>query len=367
MNFGYIALGIFMVTYFLLEGFEAVVLPRAVTHSWRFTSWFYRLLWLRIWKPTATKFSDFRKRDNFLSVFGPLSLILLLQVWALGLIIGFGLIQHGLATDLYLDRGNTGLLSDLYFSGTTFFTLGLGDLVPHDRAGRFVAVLEAGTGFGFLAIIKGYLPVIYGAFSRREASITLLDARAGSPPTALEMIRRHVANNAVDDLQVLMHDLERWASELMESHLSYPVLCYYRSQHDDQSWISALTVAMDTAALMMVGLKGVPRWTAKLMFAMGRHALIDLSLIFRADPARKYLSRLSQDDFERIKTVFDEIGCGFHDSENAASRLTELRSYYEPYCVAMARIFDFSLPPFAAFSDVSDDWQKSAWDRVEHF
>jgi hypothetical protein len=133
-----------------------------------------------------------------------------------------------------------------------------------------ITVLESGTGIGFLAIVISYLPVLYGAFSRREVNISLLDARAGSPPTAAELVRRHVRGQNLEALGQFLRDWEAWSAELMESHLSFPVLCYFRSQHDNQSWLAALTAVLDTCALLITCAEGAlqrllmpyPAWKA---------------------------------------------------------------------------------------------------------
>ncbi len=356
-----------MIIYFLVEGFETVVLPRTVTRRWRFTSAYYRFLWRHVWTKVAKRIDDDKERDNFLSIFGPISLILLLGLWAVGLITGFALVEWGFGPGIVGPDVHTTFLSDLYFSGTTFFTLGYGDFRPDSGIERLVAIVETGTGFGFLAIIIGYLPVLYGQFSKREASVSLLDARAGSPPTALEMIRRHASGNAIGDLQVLLKDLERWSAEVLESTLSYPVLAFYRSQHDDQSWISALMVAMDTSALILTGIEGVPTWQAQLTFAMGRHALVDLCLIFNQPPAKQFLSRLTPADMERMTKELAAAGVPFEEESSAPFLLSELRRSYEPYAITLARMFQFTLPPWAPIGEASDDWQRSAWEHESHF
>ena len=139
--------------------------------------------------------------------------------------------------------------TDLYMSGTTFFTLGLGDVTPVTAMTRLIAVCEAGTGFGFLAIAISYLPTFYTAFSQREVNISLLDARAGSPPTAGELLRRHGRGRIQDGLGDFLQEWEVWSAQLMETHLSYPVLCFFRSQHDNQSWLAAFTAILDVCAL----------------------------------------------------------------------------------------------------------------------
>jgi hypothetical protein len=358
-----------VITYFLWEGFETVVLPRTVTRTWRITRAFYRGLWFLVWRRIAARMLDFRTSDTFLSVFGPLSLILLLCIYASSLIVGFALLQWGACPILHGMTGERSFGDYLYFSGVTFYTLGYGDLLPAGGLGRTIAVAEAGTGFGFLAITIGYLPVIYSAFSRREGGTTLLDARAGSPPTATEMVHRHMQSGALDELQTFLRDMEHWSSEILESHLSYPVLAYYRSQHDDQSWLSALTVVLDTCALIMTGLDGIPKWQAKMTFAMGRHALVDFCLVFNAPPAENYLSRLTPPDIEIMKQGLTDCGSGFLDTDTAIERLNNYRQQYEPFAVSLARVFLFTLPPFVPAVDTADAWQRTAWGkrRDTHF
>ena len=133
----------------------------------------------------------------------------------------------------------------------------------------------------------GYFPVLYGAFSRREVWISLLDARAGSPPTAAELMRRHSYEGAEQALSLLLVEWERWSAELLESHISYPLLCYFRSQHNNQSWISALTAVLDTSALLIAGVQGHEARQAQLTFAMARHALVDLAQIFPLAPVNE--------------------------------------------------------------------------------
>src|SRR5262245_23315729 len=161
------------------DAFEVVILPRRVRHTYRLARLYYRSAWL-IWRSAAWLLPPGRWRQGFLSVFGPVSLLALLALWATGLIAGFGLLHWSLGTALVREaEGSFGTY--LYFSGTTFFTLGYGDLVPTGAWGRALSVAEAGLGFGFLAIVISYLPVLHQAFSRREIAISLLDARAGSP------------------------------------------------------------------------------------------------------------------------------------------------------------------------------------------
>ena len=173
----------------LLDAFETVVLPRRVLRNFKLTAYFYRRTWIT-WRRIANKIKTPSRQQNFLGYFGPLSLILLLAFWAAGLIFGFALIQYGIGGHEQLNGERLSFGKIIYHSGETFFTLGYGDIVPTSGAARALSVIEAGMGFAFLGVVIGYIPVVYSAFSRREIQISMLDARAGSPPSAAELLVR---------------------------------------------------------------------------------------------------------------------------------------------------------------------------------
>jgi hypothetical protein len=212
-------LGLALIGIVLWDGFEAMLLPRRVTRSRRFSRLFYRATWAP-WAALARRLRPGRRRETFLSTFGPLSMLGLFGTWAVGLIVGFALVAWALGSPLRGLEGPAGVLDYLYLSGVTFFTLGFGDLTPITPAGRAWAVAEAGVGFGVLAVVISYLPVLYGAFSRREVTISLLDARAGSPPTAAQLLLRLAPTRGHAALGQFLEEWERWAAELLESHLS---------------------------------------------------------------------------------------------------------------------------------------------------
>src|SRR6266571_200402 len=325
--------GIGLIAVVLWEAFETIVLPRRVTRRWRLTRLFYRATW----KPFAALVSQLfagKRRETYLGFYGPLSLLLLLSVWAVGLVFGFALLHWGFGSELRPQEGATGFTTDLYMSGTTFFTLGLGDVVPRTQFARVLTVLEAGLGFGFLAMVIGYLPVLYQSFSRREVNISLLDARAGSPPTAAELLRRHAHNHGMDALHELLRDWERWSAELLESHLSYPVLCLFRSQHDNQSWLAALTTILDTSALVMVGIEGACGEQAQLTFAMARHAMVDLAQVFSIAPQQNMPDRLPRERYEQLYQALCQGGVSVCRDGQSYERLRDLRALYEGYAAA---------------------------------
>ena len=256
-------------------------------------------------------------------------------------------------------------MTDLYVSGTTLFTLGLGDVLPNTLLVRCLAVLEAGMGLGFVALVIGYFPVLYGAFSRREVNIALLDARAGSPPTAFELIKRHSFEGGGAALVLLLEEWERWSAELLESHISYPLLCLFRSQHTSQSWLSALTAILDTCALLIAGVQEQSARQAQLTFAMARHALVDLSQILSAKPMPNPADRLPPEKYAQIYDKLCAMGVRVCRDEQSAVRLNELRTLYEGYAEALSRYLEMPLPPFFIEHPKKDNWMTVARVRAE--
>jgi hypothetical protein len=346
----------------LIDGFETMVQPRRVTHRFRFTRLFYRNTWT-VWRAVSRRLPSGKRREAFLSLFGPLSLLGLIATWVLGLIVGFGALHWSLGTVLQREAGRGELSTYLYLSGTTFFTLGYGDVTPHDTLGRALAVVEAGVGFGFMALIIGYMPVLYQAFAQREVSISVLDARAGSPPSAGQVLLRLSQAGRVAAVEPLLAEWERWAAMLLESHLSFPVLSYYRSQHDNQSWLAALTTILDTCAWLLAGVKGADPYQAQLTFAMARHAAVDLALIFKTPPLAPDPDRALGGQVERLRGLLRQTGLALHEGPAADAKLAELRTMYEPFVNALALRFLFALPPLMPEQVVVDNWQKSAWTR----
>jgi hypothetical protein len=239
--------------------------------------------------------------------------------------------------------------------------LGLGDVIPRSELARILVVTEAGFGFGFLAAVIGYLPFIYGSFSKREVNISLLDSRAGTPPTAGELLRRHSYVHGQEALRVLLKEWEMWCAELMESHLSYPVLAYFRSQHDNQSWIASLTAILDTCVLVMVGIEGACQKQAELTFAIARHAVVDLSQVFGTAPKSLLHDRLPAQELQQIRDTLAQHGMKLHDGDEADLKLKDLRKLYEPYIYALANYLTQILPPWIPQKKGKDNWQTTAW------
>lgn len=339
----------------LLDAFQTIILPRRASGRFRLTRIFYTVTW-RPWVFFTRWLRNPRMRESAFSYYGPLSLIFLLVVWAGAMVVGFALIFYALGSPFSDSIQGPGLRSDLYVSGTTIFTLGLGDVTPRSAWARELIILEAGTGLGFLAVVMGYFPVLYGAFSRREVNISLLDARAGSPPTAAELMRRHSHKGAESALAQLLEEWERWSAELLESHISYPLLCYFRSQHNNQSWISALTAILDTSALLIAGVRGHEARQAQLTFAIARHAMVDLTQIFSLTPINDAPDRLPPERYEQLYGLLCQSGVNVCRDGHAFERLREMRALYEGYAEALSDYLCMPLPPWIADQPRKDNW-----------
>jgi hypothetical protein len=339
----------------LLDAFQTIILPRRPVGRFRIT----RLFFLATWQPWAFFVGlsrSKRAREQLYSFYGPLSLLVLFVVWALLLLAAYGLIYFGMHTP-FADPTHPAtaferLRSCFYVSGTTIFTLGLGDVLPATHAARALVVLESANGLGFVALVIGYVPVLYNAFSAREIAVALLDARAGSPPTAGELLFRHNFSGGHRALTELLAEWERWCALMLETHISYPILCYYRSQHDNQSWLSALTAVLDTCALLITTVEGPSTRQAQLTFAIGRHTLIDLGHVFHLEGKEQQLRerpplRLPDEEFGRLCTLIGDAGFSLCGDLDSRKRLAAIRALYEPHACAMSDYLRLQLPLWA--------------------
>ena len=354
--------GLALILIVLWDAFESIILPRRVTREYRLARFFYRSTW-KAWAAIGRRIQTIKRRESYLSYFGPLSLLMLFALWATGLILAFGMVHWAVGSTTGAPGVFGTFRSDLYLSGSTFFTLGLGDVTPRTTLARVITVLESGTGFGFLAIIISYLPTLYGSFSQREVTISLLDARAGSPPTAAELLRRHGRQRVADGLGVYLRDWEIWAAQLMESHLTYPVLCYFRSQHDNESWLAAFTAILDICALLIAYGEGETKWQAQLTFAIARHAIADLCQVLRIRPTPFASDRLPPEDVPSVRDLLVE--CGVPGCTDAGDRkLRELREMYEPYVNGLSQRLLMPAPTWGLNAQNERDRARTIWGRI---
>jgi hypothetical protein len=306
-----------------LDAFQTIILPRRPTGRYQITRLFFMATWAP-WVVMAERAGNKKVREQIYSIYGPLSLLLLLLLWALLLICGFGLFYFSMRSPfgdlMMLHTGSAWAQfgTDLYVSGTTLFTLGLG-------------------------------------------GVALLDSRAGSPPNAAELFRRHAFEGGQEALTDLLAEWERWSAEILESHISYPILCYYRSQHDNQSWLSALVSILDACALLISVIEGASSRQAQLTFVMARHALVDLGQVFRVQeqetwPEWSKMDRLPAKDFYQLCGALGENHLLLCGDPAAAKRLTTIRLLYEPHAFALSEYLRMPLPVWVAPPKMNDQW-----------
>jgi len=331
--------GVVLIVLMLSEFFVTFMLPRRVRRDPRIARGLIRLFW-RPWRRFAHRLST-SSEDTFLGLFGPLSLLAQLFVWTIGLILGFALVEYAAA------GGNFG--HGLLFSSGLFLSA---EGASGSTALHVIALFEAAIAIGVLFIVIGYLPAVYGSFSRREIAVSQLSTRAGSPPAAGAILRRAARRERWRELERDFRAWEEWAAELMETHLSYPILGYYRSQHVNQNWLAALTAMVDVCAFVTAVEADGEVEAAEITFAIGRHALADLSLQYRV----KYgpANRLADDEFDRLYDAVEHVVSNPVGREEARRRLTELRRVYEPKAQGLASWLALDLPPWVREEDMEE-------------
>jgi len=369
MNLLVAAGALLLIVWLLWDAFETILLTRRVPARLRISRFVLSWLWA-VWSAVARTITERGRRETFLSFYALLSILGLLIIWAIGLIVAFGALHWADGSQLAGmigtagGVGTTGFGADLYMSGTTFFTLGLGDLHPMTPASRLITVVEAGTGFGFLALVIAYVPVLYQSFARREARITMLDEWGGSPPTAAVMLRRCFESRDPNVITPLLKDWEAASAEILESHLSYPILCFFRSQHDNQSWLASLVAILDVSALVIVGVEGIDPFQARLTFAIGRHALVDLSQAFRLKPEPAERLRLSDVELAELRKWLGTAGIRLREGAEADAKLIELRDLYTPYADQLSRVLLMPLPPPLPPPRLRFNWETTQWGKT---
>ncbi len=353
--------GALLILLILWDVFVAMVLTRRATRQLQLTRVLI-LFFRRLYDDVGRRLHDRTRRENYLSVLGPLFLFFRFSAWMAGLIFGYALLQWAVGSQVEGPAGTASFSRDLYFSGTTFFTVGLGEVTPHEPLPAFLNVAEAATGFMFLGLIVSYLPVFYQDYSRRETRLAMLDEWAGSPPSAGELLRRLGEDRALAALNPFLREWEEWAAELLESHLSYPILAFIRSQHENESWVSALATILDVCALVLVGIDDLNPRAARLTFAMARHAAVDLSQTIGDSVYDNEIDRLPPSKLAELRSLLRSQGVQLAEGPAADAKLRKVRALYEPYMKALSDVLYMPLPEWLPEPEAKDNWQKTARD-----
>jgi hypothetical protein len=349
LNISSIAIGLIVIALSLSDVFQSVVMPRATGRSFRVSFYVWRVMW-QLWPRAAWRLysDDADRREDFLAVFAPFMLILLIALWIGLLIFGFGLVLWGLRDGVAPSHTSFGTM--LYFAGSSLLTIGYGDVVARSALPRLASVLAALSGLSFLSILTAFLFAIFGSFQQRETFVVTVGARAGAPPSGVNLLAIAGYSRTHDDLSPLMIDAQRWAAAVMESHLAYPVLAFFRSSHDDQSWIGTLGTLLDASTLMMTTLQGVREGQARIFYNVGRHATRDLSRYFRVGSSEETVG-IERAEFDHACDRLEAAGYALNERGEAWTRFANLRAGYAGRLNALAHFFE--IPPLQWIGDRS--------------
>jgi hypothetical protein len=341
--------GVMLSLAILMDVFLAVVVPRRAPRVGRFTRISGLLLpglW-RIWRAVGLRMGSAERREVFLGTFGSLVAIVMLVAWVAGLIFGYGLIFDALGAQLRPTPVNLG--EAVYFAGVSMLTLGFGEIVATGGVARLTALVAAASGLGLFALVITFLFTLYGSFQRREVAVVVLEAGAGAPPSGVNLLETYALLGILDDLPRVFADWQGWAAEVLDSHLAYPILAYFRSSHDNDSWISSLGAVMDAATLVMTTLEGGPYGWAKLSRAVGGHCLEDLAIYFRLQVEPEV--GLERSEFDEARRRLEQAGFTLRDADESWANFARLRSEYAGRVNALARYW--ATPPAQWIGDRS--------------
>ena len=315
--------GLLFVAAVFWDVFQSVVVPRPSAGMFRIARNLVRVSW-RLTRVVALRASSPSRREGILGVFAPAMVVGLLFVWVLILLLGFGLLVHALRGQLSPQPAS--LSEAIYAAGTALLTIGFGDFVPTGTGARIVSLVAAGTGLGIVALVITYLFSLYGAFQRREVQVVTLDSRAGAPPSGVALLETYARLGLVDELPMLFASWELWAAEVLDSHVAYPILGFFRSSHDNESWVGSIGAVLDAATLIVTTVEGVPRGHAELMSAMAEHLVEDVgnSFGFRNEPGAG-IARL---EFDEARQRLAAAGYALTEADRAWRSFGARRSHY---------------------------------------
>ena len=323
--------GIVVLLWTLLDVFRTLVMPRAARGRFRLSRALFQPMW-RPWRWVGVRRKTVQGRERVLAPAAPFFFLVLLVGWVFLALLGYALILWSPAFVQGIGGGEGSFGDALYASGTSLFTLGFGSGVATGWT-RAIAVLGGATGLGLFAVVIAYLPVLYQAFNRREVGVLMLDARAGSPPSGPELLHRMGSAGVASSLPELFAEWERWVADVLETHMSYPLLAFFRSPHDNTSWVTSLGSVLDAATLIITSVEGDPNERAKLLYGTGVHAVEDLFYYFRLSEREAVIGR---EEFEDVMHDMKDDGFSIRPVDEAFDRFTEKRAKYAPRLDAIA-------------------------------
>jgi hypothetical protein len=341
--------GIAVVVNIAADVFQSVIVPRP-TSVWRPSAVIARTGW-RIAGAIGMRMGNVERRESFFGVYAPLLLVTLMAFWILGLALGFGLIFFALRGELHPVPAT--YWAAVYYAGTSLLTLGYGDVVATSGIARALSLVAASMGLATFAIVTAFLFSLFAAFQRREAFIVTMRERTGAPPSGVDFIERHVELDMLGDLGEAFRSTEAWLADLMETHLAYPVLSYFRSTHDNQSWVGTIGALLDAATLVITTVDLGYVGQAKMVSRLGRHLVGDYVNNYRlfAGATADEAVGIERSEFDRAYERLAARGVRMRDPETAWTEFSALRASYALPLNVMAQYW--RIPPAQWIGDRS--------------
>ncbi len=315
----------------LLDAVGTLVTTRSRKGKWWPTNWFYRVSW-KLWRRIGLRMRDEDRREQAFTAYGPLSLLFLLVIWVGLEIIGWGLVWFGMREQF---NGIGSLADGWYFAGVNFFTVGFGDIVPVETPARMLVIVAAFTGITTSALVIGFLPTLYGAYSRREQQLLLLDDLSGRYVTPIGLIDAYASPGDLSELYRLLQDWERWVADVMESHTAYRMLVLFRSRRTGQSWLMAVGILTDTAVTLMATVRGAGEREALLFYRRATELLATLAGQFRSHGGTGAFDELDEADFRERYDHLVRLGFDLRPFDLAWDAIRQLRSGYIPHLAGL--------------------------------
>lgn len=342
----WLIVGLLIVVAVLYDLFQSVVLPRPAVSKVQLATLVVRPMW-RAWSWIGRRSSRVERSEARLAAFAPMALLIVFALWALALILGYGLVIDGLAEQFR--PAPQDLATSIYISSSTLVPLSFGDFVPDGGAARLVIVAESATGVALAALAITLLFSLYESFRAREEMVVSLDALAGAPPSGLRILETAAELGMRPDLKNTFDEWRRWSSMVLESHLAYPLLVYFRSSHDNEAWVNSFGAVMDAAVLVMSTVEDDSAGAARLMFTVGNHLVEDLSWVFRFKSSSEPI--VERAEWQLAVELLVNAGYTAKDIEPAWKKFIELRSKYATSLNRMAHLL--SIPPAQWIGDRS--------------
>lgn len=343
-----VIVGVLLIALTFGDVFQSVIVPRSVGRRFRASYYNARALWWT-WPRLAhlIRGSDPYKRENFLAAFAPFYLVANIVLWSSLLLLGYGAIFYALRSQMRPELHTFG--EAVYFAGASFFTIGFGDFVGATGFTRMFSIFAGASGFSIVAITTAYLFAIFGAFQTREQFVVSIAARAGSPPSGVALLTIAARAGTMRELPSQMRVAEMWCASVMETHLAYPVLAYFRSSHDWQSWVGTLGTLLDAAVLLMTTVEN-DVGEAVILYNIGQHAARDLAMYFQAHGFDFAAGPgITREQFAKACDELASAGLRVHDQQQAWDRFVTMRSTYAGYLNALAGFFQ--IPPLQWISE----------------